>query len=127
VTTNIYSEPWYHKIAWSNLYKVAPFRGGNPNSSLQRLQRKYCLDILKYEIEILKPEYVVMLTSHWEEVFLRELGKHGRMDKIRSIKWSRFESTLYQGKDTKIIVSYHPQSKNEQLHSEVLLRLMNKN
>ena len=48
---------WAETIVWSNLYKVAPNEGGNPNEPLCRAQLEYCRNILKHEIEITTPQY----------------------------------------------------------------------
>lgn len=66
VSETYYPKEWYSNIAWTNLYKIAPWSGGNPSLKMQKQQRSYCIDILKSEIDILKPEYVIMLTSNWE-------------------------------------------------------------
>ncbi len=62
-------------IAWTNLYKIAPdakdnFPGRkdlNPDYSERRTQLELCEAILKKEIEILSPKYVVFITG-WEWV-----------------------------------------------------------
>lgn len=57
---------WALKIIWSNLYKVAPAIGGNPNDTLCKLQYEFCRDILEYEITQNKPEYILFVTgSDW--------------------------------------------------------------
>jgi hypothetical protein len=37
---------WYNKIAWTNLYKVSPWEGGNPDAFLKKLQSNLCIKIL---------------------------------------------------------------------------------
>ena len=55
---------WAETIVWSNLYKVAPNEGGNPNEPLCRAQLEYCRNILKHEIEITTPQYVLFVTDN---------------------------------------------------------------
>lgn len=65
---------YFQHIAWSNLYKVAPdlnkFPGRknlNPDDSERLAQFEICDAILKEEIEILSPKYVVFITG-WDWV-----------------------------------------------------------
>ena len=56
---------WHNKIAWSNLYKLS-FEKGNPDAKLKKSQLENCKKILETEIEILKPKYIVFITSKWD-------------------------------------------------------------
>lgn len=69
VAITYYPDKWYSNNAWTNLYKIAPWKDCNPSRKLQNAQRKYCFELLKNEIEILSPKYVIMLTSGWEWPF----------------------------------------------------------
>lgn len=51
---------WLRYIAWSNLYKVSPRHGGNPNGKLCRAQAEACVEILRAEIRLLKPTHILM-------------------------------------------------------------------
>ena len=44
------NEKWYSNVAWSNLCKIAPFKGGNPNDKLYYEQLKSCQKILSKEM-----------------------------------------------------------------------------
>ena len=124
IASDSYSDNWHKKIAWSNMYKIAPWTGGNPGAKMQKQQRKYCIDILKNEIETLKPEYVIMLTSGWEWFYIKELKKDNELNKIATVKWLKYESTMYTKDNVKYIVSYHPQGKKEEEHSKAIIELM---
>jgi hypothetical protein len=64
-------ELWSSRLVWSNLYKIAPFDGGNPNSKLQNIQYPFCRDILVQEIVAFRPRRVVFATGiDWVERFL---------------------------------------------------------
>ena len=54
---------WFNGIAWTNLYKIAPYDGGNPSNRLCYEQLPICQKILKNEIEILSPKFVILLTG----------------------------------------------------------------
>lgn len=51
---------WVDDIAWSNLYKVAPRDGGNPDNKLCAAQIEMCKDILQEEIRELRPTHIFM-------------------------------------------------------------------
>lgn len=115
---------WYSHVAWSNLYKVSPWKGGNPNANLQNKQRKYCYELLKTEIETLSPEYVILLTSGWELTFLKYLNDWNDISPISAVKWGKYKTSLYNIKGTNFIVSQHPQGKSEWNHKNAILKLM---
>lgn len=54
---------WALRTIWSNLYKVAPAIGGNPNNTLCKLQLEFCKNILNYEINLNKPKYILFITG----------------------------------------------------------------
>ncbi|NLE23942.1 MAG: hypothetical protein GX625_01160 [Clostridiaceae bacterium] len=56
---------WPELIVWSNIYKVSPVNGGNPNYTLQMLQLDYCKDILKLEIDFCRPKNILFVTGDW--------------------------------------------------------------
>lgn len=120
-----YPEKWYSNIAWSNLYKIAPWKGGNPNKELQNIQRKYCFDLLKKEIEILRPKYVIMLTSGWEWPFLKYLNGNKELNIVSEKKWGKYKTSIIEINDIKIIISHHPQGKSESRHRNVIVELIN--
>ena len=57
-------EDWSKKFAWSNLYKIAPSIDGNPSGKVQHSQREIAIQILKKEIELLRPVYIVFVTGY---------------------------------------------------------------
>jgi hypothetical protein len=127
VSEAYYPEEWYSNIAWTNLYKVAPWKGGNPSGKLQNTQRKYCFDILQKEIEILSPQYVVFLTSGWECPFIKHLNGSEKLNVIDEKIWGGYKSTLTEVNRTKFIISRHPQGKNEWNHRSAIVELINDN
>lgn len=127
VAETYYPEKWYSNIAWTNLYKVAPWEGGNPNGKLQNTQRKHCFDILKKEIEILNPNYVILLTSGWEWEFIKHLNGSEKMKIIDEKKWGEFKTTMIEINGINFIISHHPQGKNEWNHRNAIVELINEN
>lgn len=58
-------ENWSDKVLWSNLYKVAPFEGGNPDNKLIKEIIESCIKILNYEIKLYRPSHIVFVTDAW--------------------------------------------------------------
>ncbi len=65
---------WSNIMAWSNLFKIAPALGGNPNRKLEwQSQQKNCEQLFQMEIAELNPKNVVMITGlDWAEGFVNE-------------------------------------------------------
>lgn len=66
---NIYGEEqkwekrWFENIVWSNLYKIAPRGGGNPNGKEVEYQQNVSVKLLKQEIEFFNPTHILFLTG----------------------------------------------------------------
>jgi hypothetical protein len=122
---NIYKkDEWYSYIAWSNLCKLAPFKGGNPSNPLYYEQLVTCQEILKKEIEIFSPKFVVMFTSGWEKDFLYFLNDNKENKIKKKINWDSYETKLYEINGVVYIVSQHPQGKNETKHINTIVKLI---
>ncbi len=120
-----YPEKWYSNVAWTNLYKIAPWKGGNPNKRLQKAQQKYCFELLEKEIEILSPKYVIMLTSGWEWPFLMCLNDNKKLNILSEKKWGKYKTYITEIIGVKFIISHHPQGKNERKHKDAIIELIN--
>lgn len=85
-------EDWTHMIAWSNLYKIAPKDGGNPNRKIEwQSQQKNCEKLFSQEIKELRPENVIMITDLdwvcWEkDVCFIENNKLKKFPKNKYVK-----------------------------------------
>jgi len=113
---------WYNYISWSNLYKIAPWEGGNPNGSLQKLQRETCISILNEELKLLKPNAVIFLTSGWENFYLDSIGLSESKNSVES--WGDYSFSYQVFNEILYIQSFHPQGKPEQEHKEGLLKIL---
>ena len=128
VASYYYPQNWSSYIAWSNVCKAAPFAGGNPNDSLYYAQLEDCQKILKKEIEILSPKYVVFLTGKaWSVDFLRFINDGQETHSFQTEKWDKYECKTYLIKDVYCILSVHPQGKKETEHSDCIIKLINQN
>jgi len=115
------SEYWYHEIAWTNLYKVSPYEG-NPSTNLRRRQLETCARILQLDLQTLMPDFVVFLTSDWENRFFEILG-HG-IDKRKFRRWDKYKTYYYQSNGRLLIHSRHPQGKPEASHIEAICQII---
>lgn len=108
---------WYTKVAWSNLYKVAPPKG-NPKEKLKKEQYSLCKKILQKEIEILSPRFVVFLTSGWENEFVNQLliGIKVEWELSKWGKGSKYQTRAREINGRVFICSPHPQGKSEKEH-----------
>ncbi len=60
-----FGDDWSERMAWTNLYKVAPFSAGNPSNGLIRETLSSCARILRKEIAYLRPTHIVFITDAW--------------------------------------------------------------
>jgi hypothetical protein len=119
------AEEWHSKVAWSNLYKISK-ETGNPSKKLQKQQIENCKAILKTEIEVLNPKFIVFLTSHWENPFFDFLTKTSKIEVEKNETWTsgKHQTTAYLIDGFVYIKSLHPQGKKEDEHIEAILKLM---
>lgn len=106
---------WSSSLMWSNLYKVSPFKGGNPSSALMRLQLPFCFRLLEQEISQWSPKRLLFLTGlDWALPFLRtdhlsfEQQRSGSV--VESIGLLHFSSL---GLSIPTVIAPHPQGKPE--------------
>jgi len=103
------------------LYKASP-ESGNPKESLKKVQFSSCVEILKREIEVLNPRFVIFLTSGWEEPFLVSLGIGGKDEQV--VKWDKYETRSFTVGSRTYIVSQHPMGKKIGEHVDALLGII---
>lgn len=60
-----FGEDWSEHLAWTNLYKAAPYKAGNPDNELIRQTLPSCAEILRKEISYLRPTHIVFITGDW--------------------------------------------------------------
>ena len=127
VTKTFHPGTWYSHVAWSNVYKISPDSGGNPNNKLCNAQLEDCKKILETEIKTLSPKTVVMFTGeYWSMPFLRYLNGESEVTSICTESWDGYECKVYQIGGTTFIVTEHPQGKKENSHKQALIKLLNK-
>lgn len=114
------SSDWAKKTVWSNLYKIAE-DGVNPNYFLREQQLKISAELVRQEVEELKPKYCIVLTNYeWWEPFKKLLG-------AKSIRYDTELGNIVsfeQLHDTKFIVTTRPRFGSGEAHVSQLLKLI---
>jgi hypothetical protein len=105
------SDDWsIDRIAYSNLYKVAPEGGGNPSDRLCDAQFASVKEILDVEIAALNPKVVLCSTGwNWASPFFE-----GYQALMSDYPFRIIEAVLKKD-NTLVIVAPHPQGKDEEL------------
>lgn len=113
---------WYNYVAWTNLYKIAPWEGGNPTSTLKNMQQEYCAKILEKDFEFLNPSIIIFLTSRWENDLLKNsLYKNNKKE---FTMWGKYK-TYHNNIDEKLLIySLHPQGKSETKHHAAIKNIV---
>lgn len=86
---------WSKHLVWSNLYKIAP-QTANPTEADRILQRPLSVDLVRLELQELKPRLCIVLTNYsWWSHFHRGLPttsvKHRAYPTVEAVE--RFEET----------------------------------
>lgn len=73
--TGVEGPSWPSHLAWTNLYKLSPAAGWNPGANLLVAQREATIELLRIEIETVKPLRILAMTGlDWIAPFLEPLG-----------------------------------------------------
>ena len=100
------NDPWSTYLVWSNLYKVAPAKGGNPGNGLCHVQLRGCKSLFDTELNIYRPSRVLLLAGwDWAKDFVKsDCRKHNN---------AGFVEATGRRRRTRIVVAKHPQGKRE--------------
>lgn len=108
---------WTEKVIWSNLYKITGDRR-NPTNDECLWQEALSVELVKKEIEEIKPAYCIVLTNDaWWEHFRKCLGT--KKQEINSIIQS-----VETFNETKIIVTSRPFMGSSDRHVEEILKVI---
>lgn len=121
-----YPDKWYSHIAWSNVCKVSPEKGGNPNDKLYYAQLESSQKIFESEIRLFSPQFIIMFTGNsWADDFLMYLNGNHKPTSIKQLSWDKYQCNVYKIKGTYIIVTEHPQGKKEKIHAKCITDFIN--
>jgi len=125
------SSMWAPRVAWSNLYKVAPAEGGNPNSALKAAQFEACLQLIQSELAFHKPRAIVFLTESpgeelWFQPFRERLAWTGFKDEgkrlVKATGTFRVADAEYFA-----VIAEHPQGRPEAGMAARITEILNHN
>ena len=103
---------WPSHLVWSNLYKVSPASGGNPNNALCNIQLPGCVELFNLELRTYRPRRILFLTgADWAAPFL-PAGILQESAGLRHVKQFGLISAG-EGHDVRYVVAVHPQGKPE--------------
>ncbi len=113
-------EKWSSYLVWSNLYKVAPAEGGNPSDKLCDIQLEGCRSLFKTELSIYAPKRLLLLTGLcWAKPFLEYIQFKWKSDDKNHVEcYGQYKTSKATAK---VVVSCHPQGKNEEEWVEAVL------
>lgn len=113
-----HASQWPSHVIWSNLYKVAPHEGGNPLSKVRKLQQSACINILKAEIAMYKPRYILAMAGYWAENFFidAELQKNNTYDPRVVINSGLIK--IDNTHNAKLVIAQRPEGKNEENYAK---------
>ena len=127
ISEEYYTSEWWQHVAWSNLCKIAPATGNNPNNALFNAQFEKAAEILKKEIEFLSPRFVVMFTREdWANPFIDKLTENEAPKVLETMKWSGYENNVFLIDDVVYIVTEHPARKPYLAQVEAICRIIDK-
>lgn len=108
------SEIWTEHIAWSNLYKLSPVNGGNPSKGTKQRQMDICIEILKKELDTLKPTHILFITGYewftpFEKIFVKVTEcKDKKINRGNNINSVFVEGTASYG-SAKVVIACRPE------------------
>lgn len=113
-------EDWPSHLVWSNLYKVSPAKRGNPGNLLSRIQLPGCRELFQLELEIYRPQRLLLLTGWdgWAELFLDGLAHDGPAGRTYV---KRVGNIVVQDHQIRVVVACHPQTRPEECWSREVL------
>lgn len=116
---------WPSYIVWSNLYKTAPYEGGNPSGKLINIQQRHCAAILKKEIYLFKPKKILFLTGYdWAKDVLNKINEFHLNNEFDGLAEARGQF-VSEKIVSKIVIAKHPQGKDESRLVDEVIMLFN--
>ena len=137
VSEDIYGRDWSSYVAWSNVCKIAPWKGGNPSDRLWDAQYNGMVTIIRKEIEFLSPRAVILVTGNtagdqWH-LPVCEANAFPWDDYVDQEQWGEDARTgrpctvsVYKSNGFLFILTDRPEFRSIQNHSDCILRMLRK-
>lgn len=118
-------EDWYNYFVWSNLMKVSPATKGNPTNKEWEIQKTFCMELFKKEIDFYKPKLILMMTDfNWAYDFLEFLKINPNATEITNR--NKYIKGLYTYKQSQIMIFERPEGKNEEKYVNTIYKYLEK-
>ncbi len=126
-------EGFIKRIAWTNLYKLAPKDKGNPTKEMCKRQYKACKDIFEAEIKAYKPTHILIITDYdcWYahsnynfSGLFEDSQCRGSNYKDKNIFVEGTAKIKIEGKLVPVVITCRPEGRKEQDFVEEALRFL---
>lgn len=127
--TEIEDDPdWLQYIVWSNLYKISPRYGGNPDNKLCQAQAEACINILRTEIRLLNPTHILMPVANgwlsWEKGDFSKIFTDGLIG-TKELDISTYEQHIvkrvFLSDHLKVVVTNRPERRKRESYVKVVM------
>jgi len=106
---------WRDHLIYSNLYKISPFKGGNPSPKLCATQEGLCSKLLMEELAQWTPKRVLFLTGmkYWAKPFTEylQVETRGHDETMKHVEYAGKLFLPQSGSTSNIVVAQHPQGR----------------
>lgn len=124
---------WYEDIVWSNIYKIAPSKSGNPSTNLIYAQANICVKILREEIRLFQPTHMLLVVDKswmsWElkgkvmfdfmEVF--DNYEHCYFPLLDDTKNKQIVQSCFKAGECKVLVTCRPEGISQNEYKKTVL------
>lgn len=118
------------------MYKIADCDSGNPTAEMRRIQYKSACQMIKLEMESLKPKVSVIVTGNsigtnasWDEPLWNGWLNNRNYRELENVIWCQKEhcvATILQSEEQYFIFTERPEGHSEQSHANAIIYLIDK-
>ena len=119
-STGASEQSWTSHIAWSNICKISPYDGGNPKTAEWEAQIQACSELVRDEINELKPRNVLLITDvSWAREFFECIGHSPS-----KVQDNKIVQDIFQYNHSRIITTIRPEHTNNHQYADEVLMAM---
>jgi hypothetical protein len=113
------NDTWPSHIVWTNLYKIAPAKGGNPKGHLREMQIEDGRLLLETEVKHFGPRRILFITGFkWVEPFIC-----GMFADVRGHRGGGFiEASGVSPTGIRVVVATRPDRRPEAMWSQAVVK-----